>query len=50
MIDAGEKVTAFVNAIMLEDMRLDQRGLEEHEAARPLSERKHRLRLICDKD
>jgi hypothetical protein len=38
---APKKSTAFVNAIMLEDMRLDQSGrLEEHEAARSCCQRK----------
>jgi hypothetical protein len=37
---AQDKLTAFVNATMVEDTKLDQRGrLEEHEAARSRSER-----------
>jgi len=37
---AHEKFTTFVNAMMLEDTRLDQSGgLEEHEATRSRSER-----------
>jgi len=36
---ASEKFTAFVNAVLLEDTRLDQSGrLEKHEAARSRSE------------
>jgi len=38
---AQKKFTAFVNAIMLEDTRLDHSGrLEEHEASRPRFEQK----------
>ena len=47
----SKKGSAVVNAMMLEDTRLEQsEKLEEHEAFRSRSEREHRLESICDKD